>query len=258
MDEDTVLREIASRQEARANLALHLLSQRFGVLAAAPAFDTERLPLGPQALCRAMRGAARALDIEHDSRLLLYRIFDRHVMQSYWRSLDRLDELLDREGILTGLTYVPVRIRPSAQPREQTATAGDGTADVAARGAAASTRGGSGQGRAVFRASDPQRPHTGGAGEPIEELDRAEEPARRRPWPTSSRPCWPRRASAAARTPSSRRAITTPSNCSGCCSATSTRRSAPTRPRPRWSSACRCRCCAWRSRTAASSCAAAT
>src|SRR5690606_16416674 len=50
MDEDTVLREIASRQEARANLALHLLSQRFGVLAAAPAFDTERLPLGPQAL----------------------------------------------------------------------------------------------------------------------------------------------------------------------------------------------------------------
>ncbi|HLT44361.1 MAG TPA: DUF1631 family protein [Luteimonas sp.] len=177
MDEDTVLREIASRQEARANLALHLLSQRFGVLAAAPAFDTERLPLGPQALCRAMRGAARALDIEHDSRLLLYRIFDRHVMQSYWRSLDRLDELLDREGILTGLTYVPVRIRPSAQPREQTATAGDGTADVAARGAAASTRGGSGQGRAVFRASDPQRPHTGWAGEPIEELDEDEQRA---------------------------------------------------------------------------------
>src|SRR5690606_17197143 len=99
------------------------------------------------------------------------------VMQSYWRSLDRLDELLDREGILTGLTYVPVRIRPSAQPREQTATAGDGTADVAARGAAASTRGGSGQGRAVFRASDPQRPHTGWAGEPIEELDEDEQRA---------------------------------------------------------------------------------
>ena len=46
MDEDTVLREIASRQEGRANLALHLLGQRFGVLAGTPAFDAERIPLG--------------------------------------------------------------------------------------------------------------------------------------------------------------------------------------------------------------------
>ena len=42
-------------------------------------------------------------------RLLLYRIFDRHVMAGYWRVLDRLDELLDRaaergaERVLTHL-----------------------------------------------------------------------------------------------------------------------------------------------------------
>ena len=113
MDEGTVLREVASRQEGRANLALHLLGQRFGALAGAPASDSERMPLGPQSVCRAMRAAAQALDIEHDSRLLLYRIFDRHVMANYWRTLDRLDEMLDREGVLTGLTYVPIRIRPT-------------------------------------------------------------------------------------------------------------------------------------------------
>ena len=172
MDEDTVLREIAARQEARANLALHLLGQRFGVLAAAPAFDTERLPLGPQALCRAMRGAAQALDIEHDSRLLLYRIFDRHVMQGYWRVLDRLDELLDREGILAGLTYVPVRARPIAQPREP---AEADAAGAPGRREAAPAATGAGQGRAVYRATDPQRPHTGWMGEPIEELDEDEQ-----------------------------------------------------------------------------------
>ena len=43
--------------------------------------------------------------------------------------LDRLDELLDRQGILSGLTYVPVRIRPSAQPRDQ-ATRLTGQIDV--------------------------------------------------------------------------------------------------------------------------------
>lgn len=117
MDENTVLHEIATRQEGRANLALHLLGQRFGVLAGTPAFDGERLPLGPQALCRAIRAAAHALEIEHDSRLLLYRIFDRHVMSSYARVLERLDEQLDHAGILPGLTFVPVRTRPAPVAR---------------------------------------------------------------------------------------------------------------------------------------------
>ena len=58
MDEDTVLRDIAVRQESRASLPLHLLGQRFGVLAGAPAFDAERLPLGPQSLCRILRDAS--------------------------------------------------------------------------------------------------------------------------------------------------------------------------------------------------------
>ena len=202
MDEDTVLREIAARQESRANLALHLLGQRFGVLAAAPAFDTERLPLGPQALCRAMRGAAQALDIEHDSRLLLYRIFDRHVMQGYWRVLDRLDELLDREGILTGLTYVPVRIRPSPRPQStagDTRREGHGQAGAGHGGAGAGADGGGGgpgagggsaggpggQGhastgpgaRSTFHGHDGQRPHTAWMGEPPEVLDEDEQAA---------------------------------------------------------------------------------
>lgn len=114
MDEDTVLREIASRQEGRANLSLHLLGQRFGVLAGAPAFDTERLPLGPQCLCRALETAAKALEIEHDARLLLYRIFDREVMAGYAGVLERLDAQFAEAGILPALTFVPMRVRATA------------------------------------------------------------------------------------------------------------------------------------------------
>src|SRR3546814_6888202 len=55
MDEGAVLRGVAIRQESRAALPLHLLGQRFGVLAGSPAFDAERIPLGPRALCRAMQ-----------------------------------------------------------------------------------------------------------------------------------------------------------------------------------------------------------
>ena len=119
MDEGTVLREVASRQEGRATLPLHLLGQRMGVLAGAPAFDAERNPLGPQALCRAIRDAAQTLQVTYDARLLLYRIFDRQVMVKYARVLEQLDELVGADGVLPGLTFVPVRLRATAQNTDE-------------------------------------------------------------------------------------------------------------------------------------------
>ena len=111
MDEGGVLHAIASRQESRANLVLHLLGQRFGVLAAAPAFDSERIPLGPQALCRAIRHATESVQLDHGARLLFYRIFDRRVMVQCLGLAEKLDALLVEEGVLPGLTYVPMRTR---------------------------------------------------------------------------------------------------------------------------------------------------
>lgn len=178
MDEGMVLREIASRQEGRANLPLHLLGQRFGVLAGTPAFDAERLPLGPHAICRAMGAVAKALDIEHDSRLLLYRIFDRHVMSGYPKLLERLDQLLDEQGILRGLTHVPVRARPVPQPQGEgrggAGTGAAGSGGPGGSGGAGGGRGGSGAGDGTGRGArdlDPQRPHTGWLGEPVEATD---------------------------------------------------------------------------------------
>src|SRR5690606_36725111 len=117
IDEDTLLREIATRQEGRASLPMHLLGQRFGVLAGSPAMDAERLPLGPQAVCRALRSACRALQLGPEARELLYRLFDRIVMAHYAPVLEKLDARLDQVGVLKGLTYVPVRLR--ASPRAQ-------------------------------------------------------------------------------------------------------------------------------------------
>lgn len=113
MDEGAVLHEIAVRQESRCNLVLHLLGQRFGVLAGAPAFDSERLPLGPQALCRAIRHASEVLHLEQETRLLFYRLFDRRVMSQCQSLSEKLDALMVEEGVLPSLTYVPMRTRVS-------------------------------------------------------------------------------------------------------------------------------------------------
>lgn len=202
LDEGTVLREVASRQEGRANLALHLLGQRFGVLAGMPAFDAERLPLGPQALCRAMRDASVGLEVAHDARLLLYRVFDRQVMTFYARVIERMDAMMVEEGILPGLTHVPMRTRaahgdaaPAATP-DPAQRAGEPAAQAQASGPGAR-----GTGRAPDsgrpaadddatqsaqprrRASDhaapaeSNRPHTAWMGEappPVDESDEAE------------------------------------------------------------------------------------
>src|SRR3546814_10532778 len=123
MDEGAVLRYVAPRHDSRSALPLHLLGQRVGVLAGSPAFDAERIPLGPRALCCAMRDASQTLQVPYEARLLLYRIFDRQVMAGYSRVLEMLDEAMNAAGVLPGLTFVPVRARATAKGHTET----DGT-----------------------------------------------------------------------------------------------------------------------------------
>jgi hypothetical protein len=151
MDEDAVMRDIAARQESRASLPLHLLGQRFGVMAGAPAFDTERNPLGPNALCRIMREASKSLQLPLESRLLLYRLFDRRVMAAYPQMLEMLNVAVAADGILPSLTFVPIRARATAQAAPEGAAGGG--ARQRRRGA---RRGG---------ADEPPRTHTAWLGQ---------------------------------------------------------------------------------------------
>jgi hypothetical protein len=116
MDEDVVVKEIAARTEVRSSLALFLLGQRFGVLAGRPAFDAEHLPVGPYALCEALRRACRGMDLGTEHLQLLFRQFDRLVMQFLATFYDAINAYLIKQGVLPGLTFVPVRARPVARP----------------------------------------------------------------------------------------------------------------------------------------------
>ena len=170
MDEDSVLRDVALRYESRASLPLHLLGQRFGVLAGAPAFDAERLPIGPQALGRILREASHSLQIGLEARLLLFRTFDRVVMAHYPHMAETMNALLEREGVLPSLAYVPIRVRPVLQnpsaARSERAPRDKGDAgkpqEVPPPGAARPATGARGP------ANDPReapRPHTAWMGE---------------------------------------------------------------------------------------------
>ena len=84
MDEDTMLREIATRQEARASLALHLLGpalRRAGRRTGVRCRTHSARTAGP--VPGDARWPARACRSTYDARLLLYRTFDRRVMANY-------------------------------------------------------------------------------------------------------------------------------------------------------------------------------
>lgn len=115
MDESVVLNEIASRAEMRAGLALFLLGQRFGVLAARPAYDAEHLPIGPVALCRMLANACSCLELSPEHRYLLLRQFDKQVVQFAGTLYEAINAWLASHGVLPHLTYVPFRARPQAQ-----------------------------------------------------------------------------------------------------------------------------------------------
>ncbi|UYC17257.1 DUF1631 domain-containing protein [Xanthomonas campestris pv. phormiicola] len=116
IDRDIVLHDIARREAARASTPLQLLGQRFGVLAARPAFEAEHTPLGPHLLCRILREAGEELRLGLDAQLTLYRAFERQVLARYGEIVERANVLLAHAGVLPGLVYLPYVARPTTAP----------------------------------------------------------------------------------------------------------------------------------------------
>ena len=121
IDEASIMIEIANRGEMRNSLPLYLLGQRFGVLAGKPAFDSESLPIGPQALCRMLRDASDCLGLAEEHRLMFFKTFEKQVMPMYGNLIESVNNYLAKNNVLPNLQYVPIRARPKLQslPVEQ-------------------------------------------------------------------------------------------------------------------------------------------
>lgn len=152
VSDQSVLETIASRIEARNSLGLQLLGQRFGVLAGAPAFDGDNLPLGPQALCNALAEAIEALELSRYARMQLFQQFEKAMSGFYPAMVDALNARLAQDGILPHLSFVPVRVRPGSvapaaaraakEAEEQHQAQGGGVAGTGVPGGASPPPGG--------------------------------------------------------------------------------------------------------------------
>ncbi len=113
VEEGIALQEIASKGEIRHSQALYALGHRFGVLAAAPVFDAESLPVGPQRLAEALRHAAGCFDLALSYRLQLYRRFERCLTPELGAFYTVLNDHLVEQRILCDLQVIVLRPRPN-------------------------------------------------------------------------------------------------------------------------------------------------
>ncbi len=111
ISDEFVLDTMASRIEARNSLGLQLLGQRFGVLAAAPAFEGDTLPLAPRPLCAALAQSADQLKLSRYARMQLFQQFEKALMDAYPELLEGFNQRLIDDGILPFLSFVPMRVR---------------------------------------------------------------------------------------------------------------------------------------------------
>ena len=126
-DHESRLQELASTLEGQAQLPLYLLGQRFGVLAAAPAFEARHNPVGPRTLLEvAVEASQEALDGNVPAEVLM-PAFAEQVLSGYPAIVEQANRVLEQEGVLPGLVYVParppkatrgLRASPPMEPRE--------------------------------------------------------------------------------------------------------------------------------------------
>lgn len=126
VDRNLLLAEMVRRETLRSANSLNLLGQRLGVLAAAPAFEADTLPLAPQALCAMLRRIAEHDALGVEVQLALFRSFERHVLERLGDVLDRANALLAQHGVLPGLVYTPYLARSSSTRRIITQSVGGG------------------------------------------------------------------------------------------------------------------------------------
>ena len=119
VNEAGTLADISRKAELRASQALFPLGQRFGVLAGAPAFEAETLPIGPYRICESLRIASATVDLHPDHRELLYRTFERAWVAGLNDLYDESNGLLAQARILPQMPGGKPRARgvPTASPR---------------------------------------------------------------------------------------------------------------------------------------------
>ncbi|MET0088621.1 MAG: DUF1631 domain-containing protein [Candidatus Thiodiazotropha sp.] len=107
LEESLAITNMVSKSENRFSRELFAMGQRFSAILCAGQVDEEiakKTPLEPGVVCNAFRLAISDVAVEFPVKLVVYKLFDRHVMHYIGGLYDEINLLLGRAGVIPKLT----------------------------------------------------------------------------------------------------------------------------------------------------------
>ena len=130
LEESLAVSAMAGKAENRLSRHLYALDQRMSVLAGGNRIDEENNPIAPKSLCKSFQSTLSELEVDLHVKLLILKLFDKHVMGGLDALYDEINQQLIQAGVLPQLKHqVPFR-RPGG-PSPMTGAAPLPAAEVA-------------------------------------------------------------------------------------------------------------------------------
>ena len=120
MEEDLAITNMVTKIRGNCKQSLYSLDKRIGLLINDPDLERWLNPLGPEAICEAFQEAAKLVETGLEIRLVIFKLFDQHVISNIGELYKEVNQFLARMGVLPEIkatlrkSSAPVSGRPSA------------------------------------------------------------------------------------------------------------------------------------------------
>lgn len=99
-EETLAINNMVGKAQTRYRYALHPLSKRFSVLRGGMEMEFGAGPVGPARICEAFSIASESFELEIQARIVVYKLFDRFVMEHLEELYASLNQILVEAGVL--------------------------------------------------------------------------------------------------------------------------------------------------------------
>ncbi|MCC5858357.1 MAG: DUF1631 domain-containing protein [Ectothiorhodospiraceae bacterium] len=117
LEEDLAIESMVTRAKARSTQALDHLCQRLNHLEPGAPVNPDNLAVGPGRLCATFADVISPLQLDLQPRLVIYKLFERHVLSGLPTLYDELNRKLAEAGVLPVID--PRKPAVKAAPRQQ-------------------------------------------------------------------------------------------------------------------------------------------
>jgi hypothetical protein len=100
MEEDLAISNMVTKIRGNYKQSLYSLDKRIGLLLHDPDLERWLNPLGPEAICEAFHEAARLIETGLEIRLVIFKLFDQHVISNIGELYKEVNQYLARMGVL--------------------------------------------------------------------------------------------------------------------------------------------------------------